>query len=265
MDKLYSIPRNFKDDNQATFQVFEPNAIHQMDLLFLPTDRAGFKYALVVVDANTKKCDARPLKTKTPDAVLSAIKRMYKDSPYGLVRPDRIEVDSGNEFKGVFKTYFENEGTYIRRGLPNRHKQQALVENKNLQIGKYLLRKMAEIEIMTKKPSKAWLKNLPIIVEKINEKVKPTVEDQDATVKETTYNKKILAEGTKVRIKLDFPIDSFGKKLPGDFRASDIRWSREVHMIKQILLKPGQPPLYLIDKKGDTIARAKHEFQVVKP
>jgi hypothetical protein len=49
---LYTAPRNLKDENQATFQVFEPNSIHQADLLFLPTEKFGFKYALVVVDTN---------------------------------------------------------------------------------------------------------------------------------------------------------------------------------------------------------------------
>jgi hypothetical protein len=63
---------------------------------------------------------------------------------------------------------------------------------------------------------------------------------------------------------LDFPINYLtGERLVGKFRSADIRWSREIHKIKQILLKPGQPPMYLVDKPGDNVARAKHELQKV--
>ena len=41
--------------------------------------------------------------------------------------------------------------------------------------------------------------------------------------------------GTKVRVKLDNPI---GNKLHGKFRNSDIRFSKEVHTITDIILSP---------------------------
>jgi hypothetical protein len=262
--KLFSIPKTYRDSNEPTFQVFEKNAVHQADLLFLPTDRGGFKYLLVIVDAHTRLCDAMPLKIKTAQAVLNATKKIYAENTIGLKYPKRMETDPGTEFKGVFQTYLKSQGTYMRYGATGRHRQQAIVEHKNLVIGRYLLREQTKVEHLTNRTSKAWLKNLPKALEIANAEAKPTVEDPNAKVHETTANYRILAEGTPVRYKLEFPIDYVsGKRLIGKFRSSDIRWSKVIYKIKQILLKPGFPPMYLIDK-DDNVARTKHELQVVK-
>jgi hypothetical protein len=50
-----------------------------------------------------------------------------------------------------------------------------------------------------------------------------------------------------VKTKLDYPIDTLGKRLQGTkFRSSDIRWSRNNKEIEQIILKPSQPVLYKV-------------------
>src|SRR5438552_382523 len=71
------------------------------DLLFLPTDKAGYKYLLVVVDLATDEFDIEPLKDKQPknvlDAMLKMFKRKYIKTPYAS-----IKTDDGTEFKGVF-------------------------------------------------------------------------------------------------------------------------------------------------------------------
>ena len=56
--------------------------------------------------------------------------------------------------------------------------------------------------------------------------------------------------GTKVRVKLDNPI---GNKLHGKFRNSDIRFSKEVHTITDIILSPHQPPLYELDDSNKAL------------
>jgi hypothetical protein len=64
----------------------------------------------------------------------------------------------------------------------------------------------------------------------------------------------LLSEGDKVRVALENPIDIVtGKRLHGKFRDSDIRWEIKPRVIKQVILQPNQPPLYLVsDDKGDT-------------
>ena len=56
---LYKTPKKDKGVNMPRIEVFEENAVHQADILFLPHDGA-YKYALVVVDAASGKVDAEP-------------------------------------------------------------------------------------------------------------------------------------------------------------------------------------------------------------
>ena len=74
----------------------------------------------------------------------------------------------------------------------------------------------------------------------------------------------MLGIGDKVRILLDYPQDVHGKRLSGDkFRSSDIRWTREVYKITEVLLKPDAPPMYLTNK-NDHVARTKGQLQLLQ-
>ena len=57
--------------------ITDPNYLQQVDILYLPTSQFGYKYALVVVDVATSKMDAIPLKNKTPQDIITAIKQVY--------------------------------------------------------------------------------------------------------------------------------------------------------------------------------------------
>ena len=57
----------------------------------------------------------------------------------------------------------------------------------------------------------------------------------------------LLSEGTKVRVALDEPHGVTGEKLYRTFRASDIRWSLEIHTIKKCILTSEQSPMYLVN------------------
>ena len=59
---------------------------------------------------------------------------------------------------------------------------------------------------------------------------------------------KLLPVGTEVRVQLDAPMDYVtGKRLIGNFRATDIRFSKEPHTISDVVIKPSSPPLYILD------------------
>jgi len=73
---LYLVPKKDKGPNMPHFDNSIPDYTHQADLLFLPTDD-GYHYALVVVDAATRKTDSEPLKNKTAADVLDAFKKIY--------------------------------------------------------------------------------------------------------------------------------------------------------------------------------------------
>ena len=59
------------------FAIYKPNDSHQADLLFLPTDN-GYKYALTVIDVASRYKAARPLKTKSSEAVAAAFSDIIK-------------------------------------------------------------------------------------------------------------------------------------------------------------------------------------------
>ena len=78
VDKLFTKVKKDTGINAAHYPDFKDNFFHQADLLYLPDD-SGYIYALVVVDAGSRKVDATPLKDKTPKAVIAGFKKIYKN------------------------------------------------------------------------------------------------------------------------------------------------------------------------------------------
>jgi hypothetical protein len=264
---LYKVPKKDNKLEEPHIQNFEKNSIHQADLLFLPDDD-GYKYALVVVDTTTGLTDAEPLKNKSSEDVLDGFKKIYQR---GILKmPHRLEVDSGGEFKGTLKKYFEDHDCFIRYGQPDRHRQQALAERRNQTLGKILFMRMTAQEILTGETSRQWVEYLPDVIESLNKHVKklPIKHFSDDPVT-TKGNENLLDIGAHVRVALDEPIDVItGKKLNGKFRSTDIRWNPKIRTIKEDLIVPGQPPMYLLDgnvgKRHVTpVAYTKNQLQLV--
>jgi hypothetical protein len=264
---LYKKPIKDKGVNMPHIDVREPNITHQADLLFLPNDN-GYRYALVVVDCNNGLTDAVPLKSKESKDVLAGFKKIYQRGPLKI--PQNLQVDSGAEFKGDVKKYFDDKHVYVRAGLPGRHRMQALAERRNQTIGTALLMRMTSQELLTGSVSNEWVDDLPVVIDAINKqvKLKPKKKYPDVPVcKGDSCN--LLKVGTIVRVILDEPRDLVTmQRLPGKFRSGDIRFDPKPRIIKQVLLKPGQPPTYLVDgdvgpNKIRPVAYTKNQLQVV--
>lgn len=259
MDAIYGISKRNHDDNNLLENLYQvpkkdssgemahvvrgtvPNFAHMADLLFLPNDH-GYKYALVVVDTNTRKVDAEPLKTKSSKNVLKAFQKIYKR---GILKtPERILTDPGSEFKGDVKKYFENEGVVMRYGDVNRHRQQTLAERANRTIGTAIMRRQTAQELLTKEPSLQWIQDLPEIIKTMNSRKIKVKKYPDYP----TSKGDILPIGTKVRLALDTPVSvSSGKREHGGFRAGDIKFDPTIREIKHIEISPGQPIMYLLN------------------
>ena len=260
LESLYKRAQPEKKEDIPQFQVFAPNLIHQADLLFISNDK-GYKYILVVVDNHSKKMDAEKLKDKYSSSVLKAFKKIYDRKILSM--PQQIEVDDGSEFKGLVKDYFEQHKVRIRTALPSRHRQQGLVERKNQILGSLIQQLQTHKELGNKKISKEWIKILPQLIEYINEHVpKPITEAISEEPLSNDYNRNLLTIGQRVRLKLDHPVDSQGKKLSGTFRSGDIRWTQKIFKVTQVLLKPGFVPMYMIDKTNET-SFTKEQLQAV--
>jgi len=263
---LYKKPKKESKINTPHTQVLIDGFSQQADLLYLPEDR-GYEYALVVVDLGSRLLDAVPLKNKTSKGVVEGFKTIYKRGI--LKKPQVIEVDPGSEFKGAFKTWAKNNDIVIIYKKVGRHRQQAVVERANQMIGAALHKRMAAQELLTDEYSTEWVDDLPKIVAAINKKkgaYKPKpISDEPVCEGDSCV---LLKKGTKVRSKLDDPIElTTGSKLDQKFRSSDIRWYPDIKTVKYVILKPGYPPLYLLssDKYEDyePVAYTRDQLQVV--
>ena len=166
LENLLKAPKKDNHVNAPTTNVPTMNAVHQADLLFLPTDEDGSKYALVVVDLANSKLDAEPLKTKDAKAVLEAIKKIYDRDV--LDEPTHIEVDSGTEFMSQFKKYFKDKGIDVIKKKAGRSRSQAVVEAQNGILSNFLNKLMLKEELHTGEKSTDWVENLPKVVKALN-------------------------------------------------------------------------------------------------
>lgn len=245
---------------------FRKNAVHQADLLFLPDDK-GYKYALVVVDTATKQVDARALKAKSSGAVISNLLSIW-NGKY-LRRPQVLATDPGTEFKKQVSTFLQKKKIRHKVGRINRHRQQALAERFNYLFGRAVGTKQNKKEMETGETSKEWKKDLPKVVRIINEHRKEKEKSPSQKRKELPTLRcrgrscKLLEKGTKVRVIADQPRDIVtGRRLHGQFRASDMRWNPVVRRIEKISLKPGQPPMYKVTHI-DNAMYTREQLQVV--
>lgn len=287
--QLFQKPQRDTGDDATTFEFVSPHYFQQADLVYLPND-AGYMYALVVTDQGSRLVDAQALKEKTAEAVLSAFQVIYKRKILQI--PKVMTCDSGTEFKSVTKTGLQQLGItmkYIKKG---RHRSVGLVERKNQTIGNLVHKRIAYDEKQSGQSSSKWVEYLPTIVASINtvvtkvlkkrlkddkKDIKPVVEDSKSDVKDSkdvvkpppipTVN--LLNVGQRVRVQLDEPMNLDGTRLPGKFRTADIRFHPEIRTIKEVLMKPSQPILYLLNGASgplevEDIGYTYNQLQIVK-
>jgi hypothetical protein len=261
--KLQEKPKPDKGKNMPHIQVYAKGSSQQADLLYMPEDK-GYKYILVVVDLATGITDAQPLRKKTPEAVLNALKKIYK-RPYLNIPLDFFGTDPGSEFKGVVKRYMNHKGVIMKYGRPGRHRQQAMVESRNYMLGKVLNTRMLGQELLSNETSREWVADLPRVIETLNKYIKTKPKKSDTPSPHCKGNAcNLLDKGTKVRVVLDEPRNIQGEKLHGGFRAGDIHFSPQIRTIEQIYLRPGEPPTYRVSGIPN-VAYTKNQLQKVNP
>ena len=163
------VPKNIQ---RPTFDVELPNAVHQADLLFLshyklPRGRKIFKYALTVVDVASRFKAAEPLTSKDSSEISKAFQKIYKGP---LKWPKILQVDPGREFMGERTREMLKHETRIRRGNPNVHGDQGIVERFNRTLGERLFsfQYSQEMNLKSGERSTEWVKRLPEVVKALN-------------------------------------------------------------------------------------------------
>ena len=244
--KIRKMPPKPKSNQISHFSTNIPkNYVHQCDILYMPTDN-HYKYILTVVDIGSRLVDAEPLRKKNPSDVLNGLLNIYNRNI--LSQPKNLHFDSGSEFKGQFMTYLNNNNIKTKIAVPTRHKQMAIVENRNKQIASKLFEIMQVDTLNNGKESNKWKKHLSNTIKEINDNTKISLKNKfkkDKINKPTNVNVKYFI-GDKVLVKLDEPMDSHNKRLYGRFRATDFRYSPVVRIVKNVILNKYKPPLYIL-------------------
>ena len=260
------------------FDVSLPNAVHQADLLFLPHDKLlrgkkVYKYALTVVDVASRYKAAEALTSKDSDEVARGFAKIYNKGP--LKWPQLLQVDPGREFMGAVTKAMENNKTAIRRGRPNIHKDQAIVERFNRTLAERLFGYQYAVEIiMPSGRSTAWVKRLPDVVSALNNEVtrltgkKPSqaIKDKAVSAKPATpYMRPVGVQERKlpplVNVRyLYYP----GELERGGRRATDPIWSLKVYKIQKVVTRPHEPAVYYLDD-GPKRGFVREELMVVPP
>ena len=68
--------------------------------------------------------DMEPIRTKTPDDVLQALKKILSRNYIPDIKAS-VRTDSGTEFEGIFHKWLYDENILHRIAEPNRHTQLA--------------------------------------------------------------------------------------------------------------------------------------------
>ena len=281
-------PKETKLDMPKYYNFLE-NDTHQADILFLPNDN-GYAYALVVVDVATSKADAFPLKDRRPSQVkggtatewhgpteedtIDAIAIMYgykkSKRKQVLEAPNQLITDSGNEFGTKFQMFMDSKKINFKKALPGRHRQIAMVERKNQVLGRVLFMRMFSQEMLTGDDSVEWVEDLPLIIEKMNEKYAHKPATDESLFKKSNpwqdLKQKIIPLGTKVRVILDEPRDWKERKLSGKFRSTDQRWTQDIYKITDYIFDPHEPIMYKTDrpiKRNERVAYTANQLQIV--
>ena len=203
IQNLLKIPKKDNGYNTINTQNFKKNHSHQIDILFLPTDKTiidseqeieelkqineylksifkptkeiqkyiplkktYYRYLLTAVDLATGTIDLEPIKFKYSFYVRDKLKKIYKRKYLKI--PELIEVDDGSEFKGEFKEYFEQQ-TDIRYKEPGRHRQQSVIETVNARISEIVNLEMLNEELLNDNiQSTNWVDIIPNLVKEYN-------------------------------------------------------------------------------------------------
>ena len=260
------------------FDVSLPNAVHQADLLFLPHEKLPrekkvYKYALTVVDVASRYKAAEALTSKDSDEVLRGFAKIYRRG--SLKWPQLLQVDPGREFMGAVTKAMGEHNVTIRRGRPNIHRDQAIVERFNRTLAERLFGYQYAVEMnMPSGRSTAWVKRLPDVVSALNNQVtrltgkKPSqaIKDKAASAKPATpYMRPVGVHERKLPPLVNVQYLYYPGELEGGGRrATDPIWSLKVYNIQKVVTRPHGPVVYYLDD-GPKRGFVREELMVVPP
>lgn len=223
VDDTFTKKINYRFD-KVHENTFPMNGYNQMaDLLLLPTTKEGYKYLLTIIDIWSNFCDFEPMKTKTANETLEALKTIYKRN-YITKAKASIQTDNDGAFQENFNKWLKENHIAHPLSEAYRHQQMANVENLNRILGKLIMTYLSDKSVKMKEDYKEWLSIIPTLRKEIN-KMKNHPKDQNpytypmGEINVETMNKYNI--GDIVYRPLPKPSNGeFGEK----FRSGDLRY-----------------------------------------
>jgi len=250
------------------FDENRPNAVHQVDLLYLPHDRVGsshkaktFRYALTIVDVASRYKEAEPLTEKSAVEVAKALSRVYKRGP--LTWPRLLQVDPGREFMGAVNQLLAKHNVQVRRGRVDLHRDQAIIERFNRTLAERLFGYQYAQEMLlaargSSERSAEWVARLPAVVATLNdEPTRLTGKKPSKAIKASKVAQKPSSTVSGRPFGHDEPLlpslalvrylYQAGELEGGRRRVPDPLWSLTIHTVRNVVRQSGQPALYYLN------------------
>ncbi len=159
-----------------------PNEIHQADVLYMPYDKIGritYLFCLNIVDVASRYKVSVPIgvySVKDRQGILTsktialALEKVYDDPECPLVWSKLLITDRGSEFKGECEKILGEHGTRFQKAKSKY--TMGIVERYNQTLTEKLFHFQDASDLLDlSEMSRAWVKNLPIVVEDINNSI----------------------------------------------------------------------------------------------
>src|SRR5271170_1473221 len=193
---------------RASFSsITTPNEIHQADILYIPYDKVGqvtYLFCLNIVDVASRYKASIPIgatSVKDRQGILTsytiarAFEKVYDDPECPLTWPKLLITDKGSEFKGDCERLLREHGTKFQKAKSKR--TVGIVERYNRTLQERLFRSQDASDqlLPISERSRAWVKNLPIIVEDLNNSITRLLGISPA---EAIKKKRVIAQSSKI-------------------------------------------------------------------
>ena len=168
-----------KEIHHLHYDMTKPNGQHHFNLLYMPHDLFEgniYKYILKAIDVASRYKVFRPLRIKRSSEIAFVLEAIHKR--VGVFKyPKTFQCDNGSEFKNEVTKLLEKHKVEIRRATKKyKHTHTAFVEAFNKELAKLLFKPMDAQELQDpEKVSTIWVKNLNMIVNKMNAAVSPMI------------------------------------------------------------------------------------------
>lgn len=222
---------------------FEPKDILAIDLVDMNLFKENeYRYILTAQDIFTKYSFAIPLKTKTSDELIKVFKQIFK-----ILKPNKIWCDEESAiYSNTFQVFLmENNISLYSTGSEI---GVSIIERFNRTLKEWMWKEF------TKNSNTKWLKILPKLVKKYNNRIHSTIKVKPI---DAFRNPEIIKQQKESKLKIKKPNFKIGDRVriyryKTEFeKGYTTRWSKEIFIISNI--RNTNPITYFVKDLNDDL------------